>query len=70
MGLFKDWCVTNIDLRRKVARKISKKNKWRNIKWRLERDRYKVLFFYKIVPVGCWRKDIHGGFTIHTDTLD
>ena len=27
MGLFKDWCVTNIDLRRKVARKISKKNK-------------------------------------------
>ena len=27
MGLFKDWAVTNIDLRRKVARKISKKKK-------------------------------------------
>ena len=27
MGLFKDWGVTNIDLRRKVARKISKKKK-------------------------------------------
>ena len=27
MGLFKDWGITNIDLRRKVARKISKKNK-------------------------------------------
>ena len=26
MGLFKDWGVTNIDLRRKVARKISRKN--------------------------------------------
>lgn len=23
MGLFKDWCVTNIDLRRKVRRKIT-----------------------------------------------
>ena len=27
MGLFKDWGVTNIDLRRKVRRKIAKKNK-------------------------------------------
>lgn len=27
MGLFKDWGVTNIDLRRKVVRKISRKNK-------------------------------------------
>ena len=27
MGLFKDWGVTNIDLRRKVRRKISSKNK-------------------------------------------
>ena len=27
MGLFKDWGITNIDLRRKVARKISKKKK-------------------------------------------
>ena len=27
MGLFKDWGVTNIDLRKKVARKISRKNK-------------------------------------------
>ena len=27
MGLFKDWGITNIDLRRKVARKIPKKNK-------------------------------------------
>ena len=27
MGLFKDWGITNIDLRRKVRRKISSKNK-------------------------------------------
>lgn len=27
MGLFKDWGITNIDLRREVARKIPKKNK-------------------------------------------
>lgn len=27
MRLFKDWGVTNIDLRKKVARKISRKNK-------------------------------------------
>ena len=27
MDLFKDWGVTNIDLRRKVRRKIAKKNK-------------------------------------------
>ena len=27
MGLFKDWSVTNLELRRKVKRKINKKKK-------------------------------------------
>ncbi len=29
-----------------------------------------VLFFYKIVPAGCWGKDMYGSFAIYAGTLD
>ena len=32
MGLFKDWGVTNLTLKRKVRRKITKKNKFKKRK--------------------------------------